>query len=137
MSALGLHPEAAALRHDYPRLAVFPIAADFTQRFRLPRSLDRLARGGFFPGSTIGNFEPAQALAFLRHVAQLLGEGAILIVGVDLVKDAAILNAAYNDAAGVTAQFNLNVLAHINRELGADFDLANFSHQAFYNPQRS
>jgi dimethylhistidine N-methyltransferase len=136
ISAPGLNEEAAAIKHDYPRLAVFPIAADFTQSFRLPRSLDRLARAGFFPGSTIGNFEPAQAQAFLRHVAHMLGSGAILIVGVDLVKDAAILNAAYNDAAGVTAQFNLNVLAHINRELGADFNLANFSHQAFYDPQR-
>jgi dimethylhistidine N-methyltransferase len=137
ISAQSLNDEAAALKRDYPRLAVFPIAADFTQNFRLPRSLDRCARAGFFPGSTIGNFEPVQAAAFLRHVARMLGQGAILIVGVDLVKDAAILNAAYNDAAGVTANFNLNVLAHINRELGADFELANFSHQAFYDPERS
>jgi dimethylhistidine N-methyltransferase len=137
ISAQGLNEEAAALKRDYPRLAVFPIAADFTQSFRLPRSLERLARAGFFPGSTIGNFEPAQALAFLRHVARMLGERANLIVGVDLVKDAAILNAAYNDAGGVTAKFNLNVLAHINRELGANFNLANFAHQAFYDPVRS
>jgi len=137
ISAQGLNEEAAAIKHDYPRLAVFPVAADFTQSFRLPRSLERLARAGFFPGSTIGNFEPAQAAAFLRHVARMLGEGAMLIVGVDLVKDAAILNAAYNDAGGVTAAFNLNLLARINRELGADFNLRNFSHQAFYDPERS
>jgi dimethylhistidine N-methyltransferase len=137
ISAQSLNDEAAALKRDYPRLAVFPIAADFTQSFRLPRSLDRCARAGFFPGSTIGNFEPAQATALLRHAARMLGEGASLIVGVDLVKDPAVLNAAYNDAAGVTAKFNLNVLAHINRELGADFDLASFSHQAFYDPERS
>jgi dimethylhistidine N-methyltransferase len=137
ISAQGLDEEAAALKHDYPRLAVFPIAADFTQSFRLPRSLERLARAGFFPGSTIGNFEPAPAAAFLRHVARMLGQGGILIVGVDLVKNPAILNAAYNDAAGVTAKFNLNLLARINRELGADFNLAGFSHQAFYDPERS
>jgi L-histidine Nalpha-methyltransferase len=137
ISAQGLNEEAAAIKRDYPGLPVFPIAADFTQSFRLPRSLDRLARGGFFPGSTIGNFEPAPALSFLRHVARMLGQGAILIVGVDLVKDGAILNAAYNDAAGVTARFNLNVLARINRELGADFNLANFGHQAFYDRERS
>ena len=137
ISAQGLNEEAAAIKSDYPRLAVFPVAADFTQSFRLPRSLERLARAGFFPGSTIGNFEPAQAAAFLRHVVRILGEGAILIVGVDLVKDAAILNAAYNDAGGVTAAFNLNLLARINRELGADFNLPNFNHQAFYDPERS
>ncbi len=136
ISSERLAEEAAQLRRDYPRLAVLPVAADFTQAFRLPPSIATLTRAGFFPGSTIGNFETPQASAFLRHAARMLGEGATLIVGVDLVKDAKLLNAAYNDAAGVTARFNLNVLARINRELGADFDLATFSHQAFYNSER-
>jgi dimethylhistidine N-methyltransferase len=136
ISSQWLTQEAARLRRDYPRLAVLPVAADFTQAFHLPRSLATLARAGFFPGSTIGNFEPHQAAAFLRHAAGILGEDAILIVGIDLVKDIATLNAAYNDRAGVTAKFNLNLLTRINRELGADFDLATFSHQAFYNRER-
>jgi dimethylhistidine N-methyltransferase len=136
ISSKWLTEEAARLRRDYPRLAVLPVAADFTQPFRLPRSLATLARAGFFPGSTIGNFEAHQACAFLQHAARILGEDAILIVGIDLVKDANILNAAYDDAAGVTAKFNLNLLARINRELGANFDLATFSHQAFYNRER-
>jgi dimethylhistidine N-methyltransferase len=137
ISAKWLSAEAVRLRRDYPGLAVLPVAADFTQAFRLPQALATGARAGFFPGSTIGNFEPHQAGVFLQHAARLLGEDAILIVGVDLVKDVATLNAAYNDAAGVTAKFNLNLLARVNRELGADFDLAAFSHQAFYNRERA
>jgi len=95
-----------------------------------------MARAGFFPGSTIGNFEPHQASAFLENAARILGQGAVLFVGVDLVKDAHILNAAYDDTAGVTAKFNLNLLTRMNRELGANFDLDAFRHQAFYNAQR-
>jgi dimethylhistidine N-methyltransferase len=136
ISSQWLSQEAARLRRDYPRLAVLPVAADFTKDFRLPRSLAALPRAGFFPGSTIGNFEPHQAAAFLHNAAGILGEDAILIVGIDLVKDIATLNAAYNDAAGVTARFNLNLLTRINRELGADFDPATFCHQAFYNRER-
>jgi dimethylhistidine N-methyltransferase len=136
ISAQWLSEEAARLRRDYPRLAVLPIAADFTKAFRLPQSLAGLARAGFFPGSTIGNFEVHQACGFLQHAARILGEGAILIVGIDLVKDPKVLTAAYNDGAGVTARFNLNLLARINRELGADFDLTGFCHQAFYNRER-
>jgi dimethylhistidine N-methyltransferase len=137
ISAQGPKQEAARLKRDYPRLAVFPVVADFTHSFRLPRPLARLPRAGFFPGSTIGNFEPAQAIAFLRHAARMLGSASVFVVGVDLVKDAAVLNAAYNDAAGITAKFNLNLLYRINRELGADFDPASFSHQAFFDPERS
>ena len=136
ISSQWLTEEAARLRRDYPRLAVLPVAADFTQTFSLPRSLAALARAGFFPGSTIGNFEAHQASAFLQHAARILGETAMLIVGIDLVKDPKTLTAAYNDAAGVTAKFNLNLLARINRELGADFDLTGFCHQAFYNRER-
>src|SRR5215469_4460353 len=137
ISAQWLAEEAARLRRDYPELAVLPVAADFTQAFRLSPAIAGLPRAGFFPGSTIGNFEPHQATAFLHHAARILGEDALLIVGIDLVKDVATLTAAYNDAAGVTAAFNLNLLTRINRELGADFDLSAFSHQAFYNGERA
>jgi dimethylhistidine N-methyltransferase len=136
ISSEMLVQEAEELRRDYPRLAVLPVEADFTQPFALPAAAAGMAHTGFFPGSTIGNFEPHEACAFLRHAGRMLGRGASLIIGVDLVKDASILNAAYDDAAGVTAKFNLNLLARINRELGADFDLASFSHEAFYNSER-
>ena len=137
ISAQWLAEEAARLRRDYAELAVLPVAADFTQAFRLPAAITGLPRAGFFPGSTIGNFEPHQATAFLHHAARILGEDALLIVGIDLVKNVETLTAAYNDAAVVTAAFNLNLLARINRELGADFDLSAFSHQAFYNRERA
>jgi L-histidine Nalpha-methyltransferase len=133
ISAGFLNSEAARLRRDLPDLRILPVAADFTEPFDLPAAIRSCPRVGFFPGSTIGNFEPPQAAAFLRHAADLLGTGAHFIVGVDLVKDERVLHAAYNDAAGVTAAFNLNVLRRINRELGADFDLERFRHKAFFN----
>ena len=136
ISSEMLANEAAALWRDHPQLAVLPVEADFTRPFRLPPPVAAQPRAGFFPGSTIGNFEPHEASAFLRHAARMLGRGAILIIGVDLIKDVGVLNAAYDDAAGVTAKFNLNLLARINRELEADFDLDTFSHQAFYNTER-
>ena len=136
ISSEMLSQEAEALRRDHPQLAVLPVEADFTQPFVLPAAVASRARTGFFPGSTIGNFEPHEACAFLRHAGRTLGGGAGLIIGVDLVKEASILHAAYNDAAGVTAKFNLNLLARINRELDGDFDLASFSHKAFYNSVR-
>jgi dimethylhistidine N-methyltransferase len=91
-------------------------------------------RAAFFPGSSIGNFEPVEAVTLLARIARLLGPGGRLLIGVDPIKDPAVLHAAYNDTAGITAAFNLNVLARINRELGADFDLSAFAHRAFYNP---
>jgi dimethylhistidine N-methyltransferase len=136
ISSEMLVQEAEELRRDYPRLAVLPVEADFTQPFSLPAEAAGMAHTGFFPGSTIGNFEPHEACAFLRHAGRMLGRRATLIIGVDLVKDVSVLNAAYDDAAGVTAKFNLNLLARINRELGANFDLAGFSHEAFYNAER-
>jgi dimethylhistidine N-methyltransferase len=136
ISAEYLEQQAAALRRDFPRLAVLPVAADFTKPFELPAKVRALPRVGFFPGSTVGNFEPLAAVAFLRNAARILGRGAALIVGVDLVKKPRVLNAAYNDKAGVTAAFNLNLLARMNRELGADFDLSAFAHRAFYNHAR-
>ena len=136
ISSEMLGEETAELRRDYPRLAVLPVTADFTQPFRLPPVVARLPHTGFFPGSTIGNFEPHDASAFLRHAGRMLGAGSILIIGIDLVKDTKVLNAAYEDAAGVTAKFNLNLLTRINRELEGTFELENFSHQAFYNTER-
>jgi dimethylhistidine N-methyltransferase len=136
ISSEMLLQEAADLRRDYPKLAVLPVEADFTKPFQLPRGVASRPRVGFFPGSTIGNFEPHMAAAFLRHAASMLGANATLIIGFDLVKDVKVLNAAYNDAAGVTARFNLNLLTRINRELGGNFDLGMFCHQAFYNTER-
>src|SRR5262252_11029127 len=133
ISAGFLNSEAARLRRDLPHLRIVPVAADFTKPFELPAAIRSRARVGFFPGSTIGNFEPSQAAEFLRHAARLLGAGAHFIVGIDLVKDERVLEAAYDDAAGVTAAFNLNLLRRINRELGADFDLDRFRHKALYN----
>jgi dimethylhistidine N-methyltransferase len=127
--------EAAAVRSDFPDVAVLPVAADFTRDFDLPQQIRARPRVGFFPGSTIGNFEPEDATEFLRQAGRILGGGSTMIVGVDLIKDEAVLNAAYNDAAGVTAKFNLNVLTRMNRELGGNFDLASFRHRAFYNAE--
>ena len=132
-----LEQEAAELRPDFPRLKVLPVTADFTQSFELPPEAKAAPlRVGFFPGSTIGNFEPHEAAAFLRHAGKMLGPGARLIIGVDLIKTAEVLNAAYNDTAGITAKFNLNLLTRINRELGGNFNLAAFEHHAFYNRER-
>lgn len=132
----GAHLEAAAqcLRAEYPQLVVQPVVADYTQSLVLPDPQGDMGRRvGFFPGSTIGNFQPTEALAFLALAARLL-QGGGLLVGVDLVKDPATLHAAYNDAEGVTAAFNLNLLRRANRELGANFDLEAFTHHAFYHP---
>jgi dimethylhistidine N-methyltransferase len=137
ISANFLAGEAAALQHDFPNVRVLPVAADFTRPFALPAAALRRPRVGFFPGSTIGNFEPGEAENFLRHAARILGEGAHFIVGVDLIKDAEILHAAYNDAAGITARFNLNLLVRINRELGGNFDLEAFEHRAIFDDRRS
>jgi dimethylhistidine N-methyltransferase len=132
-----LQQDVAQLRRDFPRLAVHPLVADFTQPFDMPPDIALLRRVGFFPGSTIGNFEPHEACKFLRHAGNMLGAKSVLVIGVDLVKDAGILYRAYNDADGVTAKFNLNMLTRINRELGADFNLAAFEHHAFFNGENS
>jgi len=136
ISAEYLEEQAAGLRRDFPRLNVIPIGADFTEYFELPAKILSCSRAGFFPGSTIGNFEPLAAVKFLRNAARILGRGAVMIIGVDLVKDKKVLNAAYNDSEGVTAAFNLNLLTRINRELGGDFDLDQFEHRAFFETKR-
>lgn len=134
----GEHLQAAAraLAADYPALAVRPVVADFTAPFAVP-PLSARRRVAYFPGSTLGNFDPAEADALLRRVARLVGPGGGLVLGIDLRKPAGVLEPAYNDAAGVTAAFNRNLLARVNRELGGDFDLPAFRHHAFYNPERS
>jgi dimethylhistidine N-methyltransferase len=133
ISAEFLGSEARKLERDIPRVNVYPVAADFTAPFALPAAVAGQPRIGFFPGSTIGNFEPPEAKKFLRQAANILGPGACMIVGADRVKDEGVLHAAYNDAAGVTAQFNLNLLVRINRELGGDFNIDAFRHFASYN----
>jgi L-histidine Nalpha-methyltransferase len=122
---------AAALAVAFPDLAVTPVAADFTDRFAVPPLAHPLVRRAvYFPGSTIGNFPPGEAVRLLRGMARLAGPGGQLLIGVDLVKDRHTLEAAYDDPAGVTAAFNRNLLVRINRELGADFDVGSFRHRA-------
>ena len=131
-----LNAQAIALRGDFPDLAVHPVTADFTAPFALPDAVKDMPKVGFFPGSTLGNFEPHEASAFLRSAREILGKGGQMLLGVDLEKDERVLSAAYNDAAGVTAKFNLNVLARMNRELKGNFDLECFRHRAIYNRER-
>jgi dimethylhistidine N-methyltransferase len=127
---------AAGLAAAYPSLKVLPVCADYTADFTLPLCHRPIARKVvYFPGSTIGNFDPVQAQKFLCHIAAIAGAGGGLLIGIDLKKDARILEPAYNDAKGVTAAFNLNLLHRINRELGADFQLHQFRHHAFYNEE--
>ncbi|MCZ6640483.1 MAG: L-histidine N(alpha)-methyltransferase [Gammaproteobacteria bacterium] len=128
-----LQNNARALHRDFPGLSVYPICADFTQPFELPEVANGWNRVGFFPGSSIGNFDPADAVTFLTHIARNLGCGAQLIIGVDRKKATDILEAAYDDSQGVTAKFNLNLLKHLNAELGADFVVDEFAHEAVYN----
>nr|MDQ2860149.1 L-histidine N(alpha)-methyltransferase [Pseudomonadota bacterium] len=129
----ALTAAARAISRDYPSLIVTPRLGDFTTGESPAGATDRAPQVGFFPGSTIGNFAPDAAVALMARIRGLLGAGASLIVGVDLAKDEATLTAAYDDAEGVTAAFNLNLLSRINRELGGDFDLAAFAHRAVWN----
>ena len=131
-----LNAQATELRTDFPALNVHPVTADFTTEFVLPDAVKAMPKVGFFPGSTLGNFEPHEAGKFLRSAREILGQGALMLIGIDLEKDERLLHAAYNDAAGVTGRFNLNVLVRINTELGGDFDLSGFTHRAIYNKER-
>jgi dimethylhistidine N-methyltransferase len=136
ISGEHLRDAAGILRGEFAGLDVQPVVADYTQALQLPPARGTGQRIGFFPGSTIGNFTPEEALVFLQRAAEMLRGGALLL-GADLVKDPQVLHAAYNDAQGVTAAFNLNLLARANRELGANFALAQYAHYAFYNaPQQ-
>jgi dimethylhistidine N-methyltransferase len=131
-----LKAQADALGKDFPALDVYPVTADFTVPFALPEPIAALPKVGFFPGSTLGNFEPHEACGFLRSARDILGRDAQMVIGVDLEKDERVLHQAYNDSAGVTARFNLNVLHRINRELGGNFDPGAFTHRAIYNRER-
>jgi dimethylhistidine N-methyltransferase len=121
-------------RKIFPGLEILPVCADYLEPIKLPSLSRKPARKiVYFPGSTLGNFEPAPAGKFLRRIAKYVGPGGGLLIGVDLEKDRDVLERAYNDSAGVTAQFNLNLLARANRELGADFNLKHWRHEAVYN----
>jgi dimethylhistidine N-methyltransferase len=132
-----LREAAARLAADFPDLPVVAVCADYTRPFRLPPLPGPAGkRVGFFPGSTIGNFEPEAVVRFLSHCAELLGPEGEMLIGVDLKKDPEILEAAYNDRAGMNAAFNLNLLERVNRELGGDIDIGRFEHVAFYNERK-
>jgi dimethylhistidine N-methyltransferase len=128
---------AAELRERYPNVAVTPVCADYTRPVHLPAAPWGMRRVAFFPGSTIGNFHPAEAAAFLSRLRRTIGPTGALILGVDRRKSERVLEPAYDDAKGVTAAFNLNVLRRLNRELDADFELAAFRHRAFFNTKAS
>ena len=130
-----LRQSAAAIAAAYPGLEVLPVVADYTAAFQIPRPRQPVARRvAYYPGSTIGNFVPDDARRFLARLAQVCGPEGGLLIGVDLKKDPLMLHRAYNDALGITAEFNLNVLTRLNRELDATFAVDQFRHYAFYNP---
>lgn len=138
ISGEHLDQAAARIAQRYPANFVHPVCADFTQPFKLPVfACGDGRRTVYFPGSTVGNFEPEQAVRVLAGIADLVGGDGGLLIGIDLRKSRAILEAAYNDVRGVTARFNLNLLRRMNRELGADFDLTAFRHRAFFNSEES
>jgi len=137
ISASALEGAALRLRGRFPGLRIEPVVGDFVGDVDLPASLERLPRTGFFPGSTIGNFRPPEARALLRRMARQLGPGARLVIGVDLRKSADILEPAYDDAQGVTAAFNLNLLVRLKNELGARLDLDGFAHRAIWSERDS
>ena len=137
ISAEHLTRSSNSLKKKYPELNIYPLAADYTKDFKLPlinNAYDHIAT--YYPGSTIGNFKPEEAREFLKRIAKIVGKNGGMIIGVDLKKDKKIVEAAYNDKSGVTADFNLNMLSHINDKLASDFDLNKFSHLAFYNEMK-
>lgn len=136
ISETHLLASAETLRRAYPRIPIQPIPADYTREFVWPHLPAHARKVVYFPGSTIGNFLPLEAATFLGRIATLVGPAGGLLIGVDLKKDPAILNAAYNDAQGITAQFNLNMLGHINRRWNVGFDLRQWHHHAWYNERR-
>ena len=132
-----LRDASRTLSAAFPGLLVLPFEADFTAPLTLPRAIERAPRLGFFPGSTIGNLIPARAVDLLRSMRVSLGEGAMLLIGMDRIKDAGVLVAAYDDAGGVTAAFNLNLLLRINRELEGTIPPDAFRHRAVWNDERA
>src|SRR5436305_10955635 len=136
ISEKQLSESTALFRKIFPELEILPVCDDYLQPVVLPSPRHKPARNVvYFPGSTIGNFEPTEALEFLRRIANVAGQGGGLLIGVDLQKDQNVIEAAYNDQAGVTAEFNLNLLTRLNREGSADFDLSQWRHRAIYNSE--
>ena len=134
ISEKQLRESTAVFRKVFPKLEILPVCADYLQPVVLPSPRHKPARNiVYFPGSTIGNFEQGEAIEFLRRISNVCRGGGGLLIGVDLKKEQQVLEAAYNDRAGVTAQFNLNLLGRLNRDLGADFDLNQWQHRAVYN----
>ena len=135
IAAEALHAACDQLEAAFPELHISAVCADFASPIAFPERLELSIRrrAVYFPGSTVGNFTRDEALGFLRQVREWVGEGGGVVIGVDVKKSPAVLHAAYNDAAGVTAAFNLNLLAHVNSAYGADFDLDAFEHVAFYD----
>ncbi len=132
-----LRESCSALQAAYPDVRIIPLEADFTDEVELPPSIPSDGRLGFFPGSTIGNFEPHEAVNLLRQMRETLGEGSLMLIGMDRIKDPAVLHAAYNDGQGVTAEFNLNLVQRINRELDGDIPLGSLRHVAFWNDAKA
>jgi dimethylhistidine N-methyltransferase len=134
ISADHLIQSVEILKSEYPHVPMFPLAADYTKEFELPEiTVPYAHKAIFYPGSTIGNFKPEEARTFLKRIAGIIGSNGGMIIGVDLKKDIKILEAAYNDKKGVTAEFNLNILNRINNDTGSNFDLSKFDHEAVYN----
>jgi dimethylhistidine N-methyltransferase len=133
IAASSLARTARAIRRDYPSLNVLPLCADFTRRLQLPlTAADGTRRLIYFPGSTLGNYERLETVRLLSSMRALAGADGAALIGIDLVKDRAVLEHAYDDARGVTAEFNLNALRHVNRRLGIGFDIAHFRHRALW-----
>jgi L-histidine N-alpha-methyltransferase len=132
-----LREAAAGLQAEFPDLPIYPVEADFTRAFDLPAQITAAAKLGFFPGSTIGNFVARSAVDFLRAMKETLGEGSKLVIGMDRIKPVDVLLRAYDDAAGVTAAFNLNLLHRINAELEGDVPIDAFRHRAIWNDEMS
>ena len=137
ISAEFLQEAVQRLRQDFPALDARALAGDMTLGVALPDDIPRTGRLVFYPGSSIGNFDPPHALELLAHMRELVDDDGGLLIGIDLPKEVAVLEAAYDDAAGVTAAFNRNVLTHVNRLIGSDFDVAQWQHKAFFNQQES
>ena len=136
ISEKQLRKSSMLFQKIFPDLEILPVCADYLQPVVIPSPRHKAARNVvYFPGSTLGNFEPNVALEFLQRIANVSGRGGGLLIGVDLQKDQSVIEAAYNDEAGVTAEFNLNLMAHINREIGANFDLSRWEHRAVYNSE--
>jgi dimethylhistidine N-methyltransferase len=138
ISETHLKESANKISERYPNLDVYPLAADYTQSLEFPAIKNNVKKKvAYFPGSTIGNFTPNEAIKFFEIVADEIGKNGGLLIGVDMIKEKSILELAYDDSKGVTSEFNLNILSHINNKLNSNFELKNFSHLSFYNSSKN